>query len=263
VAKSTSGKWVSRVGSAGGGKTYTKARPSSFYAILVLIVVVGLALVVFSRYEYQHPLKKVVIEPAIGTTQFAALSLQDCGVTLPYLTSDPTYKGGFIVEPDDVIQVSPVSAADAGNNTTAKTFAGEYPGLVATSNELAVPKGAGIANPATTFKNGDVCGPKTKYAGEKGKVVYAYWTSFDQKKPTLTTNPATIKFTKNLELTMAFEPSGVTPSLPSATTIDEMTLHATTSSTTTTTTAPATTTTVGPATTTTTSPSGTTTTTKG
>lgn len=88
MAKSTSGKWVSRVGSAGGGKTYTKARPSSFYAILVLIVVVGLALVVYSRYEYQHPAKKVVIEPAIGTTQFAALSLQDCGVTLPYLTSD-------------------------------------------------------------------------------------------------------------------------------------------------------------------------------
>ena len=77
MAKSTSGKWVSRVGSAGGGKTYTKARPSSFYAILVLIVVVGLALVVFSRYEYQHPLKKVVIEPApavTGTTSHTALN---------------------------------------------------------------------------------------------------------------------------------------------------------------------------------------------
>jgi hypothetical protein len=261
VAKSTSGKWVSRVGATGGGKTYTKARPSSFYAVVVLIIVVGLALVVYSRYEYQHPLKKVVVEPAIGTTQFAALSIQDCGVSLPYLPVDPTTKGGFIVESDDVIQVSPVSAADAGNNATVKTFASEYPNLVATSSELAVPKSTGVANPATTFKNGDVCGPKTKYPGEKGKVVYAYWTSFDQKKPTLTTNPAKIKFVKDLLLTMAFEPSGVTPGLPATTTVDQMTLHATTSSTTTTT-APTTTTTVGPATTTTTT-SGTTTTTKG
>ncbi len=118
MAKSTSGKWVSRVGSAGGGKTYGKARPSSFYAIVVLIVVLGLALVVYSRYEYQHPVKKVVVEPAIGTTEFAGLSIQDCGVTLPYLTSDSTDKGGFIVESDNVIKVSPVSAADAGKNAT-------------------------------------------------------------------------------------------------------------------------------------------------
>ncbi|MGA7834311.1 MAG: hypothetical protein WCA31_03805 [Acidimicrobiales bacterium] len=262
MAKSTSGKWVSRVGAAGGGKTYSKARPSSFYAVIVLIVVLGLALVVFSRYEYQHPTKKVVIQPAIGTTRFAAMSIQDCGVTLPYLTADPTYKGGFIVGSDDVIKVSPVSSADAGNNATVKTFAIEFPGLLATKSELAIPKPTGVANPATTFKNGDVCGPKTKYAGEKGKVVYAYWTSFDQKKPTLTTNPGSIKFVKDLRFTLAFDPPGVTPNAPSAKTVDAMVLDATTSATTTTT-SPATTTTVGPATTTTTTSGTTTTTTSG
>jgi hypothetical protein len=261
VAKSTSGKWVSRVGSAGGGKTYNKTRPSSFYAIVVLIVVLGLALVVFSRYEYQHPVKKVVVEPAIGTTEYAGLSIQDCGVTLPFLASDSTDKDGFVVGPDDVIRVSPLSAADAGNNATVKTFASEFPGLIATSKELAVPKAGGTANPATTYKNGEACGTKTKYSGKPGKVVYAYWTSFDQKKPTLTTNPAKIKFVKDLRLTMAFEPTGVTPTAPTATTTDQMVLQATTSSTTTTT-APTTTTTAGPATTTTTT-SGTTTTTKG
>jgi hypothetical protein len=262
VAKSTSGKWVSRVGSAGGGKTYGKTRPSSFYAVVVLIVVLGLALVVFSRYEYQHPVKKVVIEPAIGTTEFAGLSIQDCGVTLPYLTSDSTDKGGFIVGSDNVIKVSPVSAADAGNNATVKTFSLEYPGLIATSSELAVPKAAGgTATSANTFKNGAVCGTKTKYSGEKGKVVYAYWSTLAQKTPTLTTNPAKIKFVKDLRLTMAFEPAGVTPTAPSSATEDQMVLQATTTSTTTTT-APTTTTTAGPATTTTTT-SGTTTTTKG
>jgi hypothetical protein len=269
VAKSTSGKWVSRVGAAGGGKTYSKTRPSSFYAALVLIVVLGLALVVYSRYEYQHPVKKVVVEPAIGTTQFAALSVQDCGVTLPYLTPDPSYKGGFIVESDNVVKVSPVDPADAGNNATLKTFATEFFGLVATKSELALPKPTAVANPATTFKNGEACGSKTKYPGEKGKVVYAYWTSFDQKKPTTTTNPASIKFVKDLRLTMAFDPAGVTPTAPTAKTVDEMVLDAETSATTTTT-SPVTPTTEGPATTTTTSSgtttttsSGTTTTTKG
>lgn len=270
MAKSTSGKWVSRVGAAGGGKTYNKVRPSNFYAVLVLIVVLGLAVVVYSRYEYQHPAKKVVVEPAIGTTRFAGLSIQDCGVTLPYLTADTSDRAGFIVESDDVVKVSPISSADAGNNATLKTFASEYPGLVATSKELAVPKSTGVANPATTFKNGEACGAKTKYPGKPGKVIYAYWTSFDQKKPKLTTNPSSIKFVKDLRLTMAFEPAGVTPTEPTTKTVDEMVLEAT-SSATTTTTAPVSTTTAGPSATTTTAPtdttttttSGTTTTTKG
>jgi hypothetical protein len=262
VAKSTSGKWVSRVGSAGGGKTYGKTRPSSFYAIVVLIVVLGLAVVVYSRYEYQNPVKKVVVQPAIGTTEFAGLSIQDCGVTLPFLTSDSTDKGAFLVDTDNVIKVSPDSADNAGNNATVKTFASEYPGLIATSSELAVPKSAGATpTAADTFKNGDVCGPKTKYAGKTGKVVYAYWTTLAQTTPKLTTNPSKIKFVKDLRFTMAFEPAGVTPTAPSSTTEDQLVLQATAGATTTTT-APVTTTTVGPTATTTTT-SGTTTTTKG
>jgi hypothetical protein len=262
VAKSTSGKWVSRVGAAGGGKTYQKTRPSNFYGALIVIVILGLALTAYSRYEYQNPVKhhKVVVSPAIGSVQYAALSIQACGVTLPYLVSDTTYKGGgFIVGSDDVVRLTPLTAADAGNNATLKTFATEYSGLTATSKELAVPKGAGVANPKTTYKNGDACGSTTKYAGKTGKVVYAYWSTLGQETPTLTTNPAKIKFTKDLRVTLAFEPTGVTPTAPSAKSVDEMVLDATTP--TTTTTAPVTTTTAPLSTTTTTTP--TTTTTKG
>lgn len=263
MAKSTSGKWVSRVGAAGGGKTYQKTRPSNFYGALVVIVVLGLALTAYSRYEYQNPVKHhtTVVSPAIGSVQYAALSIQDCGVTLPYLVADTTYKGGgFIVGSDDVVRLTPLTSADAGNNATLKTFATEYSGLTATSKELSVPKGAGLANPKTTFKNGDACASNTKYPGKKGKVVYAYWATLAQKTPTLTTNPAKIKFTKDLRLTLAFEPTGVTPTAPSAKSVDEMVLDATTP--TTTTTAPTTTTTAptGPTTTTSTP---TTTTTKG
>lgn len=259
MANSNSGKWVSRVGSQGGGKTYAKSRPSNFYAALVLIVVVGLAIVVYSRFEYQNPTKAhtTTVAPRIGSTLYAGLAIEACGKTLPYLNPDPTSKlGGFIVQSDDIIKVSPTTAADAGDNATVYQFAKEFPGLLASKTELAVPTATGASDAATTYKNGDTCAATSKYPGQKGKVVYAYWSTVGQTKPKLTTNPALIKFTKELRVTMAFEPKGVTPTSPNKTTVDGMFLAETT---------PATTTTLVPTTTvpltTTTAP--TTTTTKG
>jgi hypothetical protein len=270
VAKSNLGKRVSSVGSQGGGKTYKKTRPANFYGALAVIVVLGLALTAYSRYEYQNPAKRsttTTLAPGIGSVQYAALSIQDCGTTLPSLLPDETYKGGgFIVGPDDVVRLTPLTSADAGKNATLKTFAKEYTGLKVTSTELAVPKAGGIANPKTTFTTGEKCGPTTKYAGKTGKVEYAYWKTLAQTKPTITTNPASIRFTKELRLALAFEPAGVTPSVPAASTVDHMvtdTVTPTTTTTlpTTTTTVPISTTTGSTATTTTVAP--TTTTTKG
>jgi hypothetical protein len=261
VAKSNSGKWVSRVGAAGGGKTYQKSRPANYYGALVVIVVLGLALTAFSRYEYQHPHKAKsapTVAPAVGSVQYAAIAVDNCGTLLPYLQSDTTYKGGgFLVGADNVIRLSPITSADAGNNANLATFAKEYAGLTLTSSEIAVPKTDGVANPATTFKNGEACATGTKYAGQKGKVVYAYWTTVGQKTPNLTSDPKKVHFSKSLRVTLAFVPAGVTPLAPTSKSETEMFLDATTP--TTTTTAPATTTTAGVTTTTT----PTTTTTKG
>jgi hypothetical protein len=267
VAKSNLGKRVSSVGSQGGGKTYKKTRPANFYGALAVIVILGLALTAYSRYEYQNPVKSKhattsTIAPGIGSVQYAALSIQNCGTTLPALLPDETYKGGgFIVGPDNVVRLTPLTSADAGKKATLATFAKEYAGLTTTSTELAVPKGDGIANPKTTFKTGDACGPTTKYAGKTGKVEYAYWSTLAQTTPTITTNPASIRFTKELRLALAFEPAGVTPAVPAASTVDHMVTDTVTPTTTTTTTLPTTTTTGSDVTTTT--AASTTTTTKG
>ncbi|NNN01551.1 MAG: hypothetical protein HKL86_06955 [Acidimicrobiaceae bacterium] len=223
MAKSAAGKWVSRVGSSGGGKAYKKTRPSNYYGALVLIVVLGLIAAVYSRYEYQHPgVAAAGTPPAIGTTWYAALSIEACGKTLPFLNTDPAYKGGFVVQPANVIKISPVSAADSGNNATLSQFAAEYPGLIASSTQLAIPNANGVANAATTYKNGQTCPSTSKYPGQAGQISYAYWTTFGQKKPVITTNPSSIKFAQYLRVTMAFDPQGVTPKAPQQSTVNAM-----------------------------------------
>jgi hypothetical protein len=257
VAKSATGKWVSRVGSSGGGKAYKKARPSNYYGILIVIVVLGLVATVLARYDYQHPSKAARGgPPAIGTTWYGALSVQTCGKTLPYLTADPTNSGGFKVQTDDVIKLDPVSDADSGTNATLAQFANEYPGLIASSVELAIPSSKETMDAATTYRNGETCPSTSKYAGQTGVVEYAYWSSLSQTTPTITTSPGSIKFGQYLRVTLAFDPKGVTPAPPSQTTVDEMSALIISSAT-------ATTTTTVPATTTTTSLKTTTTTAKG
>ena len=262
MAKSSSGKWVSRVGASGGGKSYAKTRPSNYYGALVVIVLLGLLLTVYSRYEYQNPVTATTapqVQPAIGTTWYAGLSIQACGERLPFLTTDPNYTGGYKIYASNVVQISPKTASEAGSHATLTQFAAEYPNLLINSTKLAVPTATGAADPKTTFVNGQTCPATSKYPHQKGNVVYAYWKNFGQKTPTLTTDPSTIKFSQYLRVTMAFEPTGVTPLPPLAATNNEMVSLAQVPTTTTapvaTTTAPTTTapTTTTTATTTTTS----------
>ena len=262
MAKSATGKWVSRVGSSGGGKAYKKTRPSNYYGILIVIVVLGLVATALARYDYQHPSKGAAgVAPAVGTTWYGALAVEACGTPLPYLSADPTSVGGFKVETDNVIKLDPVSAADSGANATLAQFANEYPGLIASSVELAVPTSKGTPDTATTYHNGQSCPSTSKYSGQTGQVEYAYWTSLSQTKPVITTDPGSIKFAQYLRVTLAFDPKGVTPAAPSQATVNAMSSSIIASVNTTTTTAATATTTTTLAGTTTTTTKGTTSTT--
>lgn len=260
MAKSTTGKWVSRVGASGGGKAYRKSRPSNYYGALAVIVALGVTSTVLARYDYQHPHTAKGTPPAVGTTWYAALSVEVCGKALPALAPSPSGLGGLRVLSNDVIQVSPTSAADAGAHATLAQFANEYPGLIVSSSELALPTSSGQATAKTTYRNGNLCPSGSKYAHQAGKVIFAYWTSFGQSKPTLTNNPGSIKFKQYLRVTMAFDPAGVTPKPPAQATVNAMVQAGATPTTTTvptlttTTTAGVTTTTTHAATTTTTPP---------
>ncbi len=256
MAKSTTGKWVSKVGASGGSKAYKKTRPSNYYGILIVVVLLGLASTLLARYDYQHPASATTgPAPTVGTTWFASLSVEACGEALPYLKSDATAIYGLKVLSDNVIEVSPVNAADSGNHATVSQFGVEVKGLVLSSSELGIPSAAGVADASTTYRNGEACPTTSKYPKKIGQVEYAYWTSFTQKTPKITTNPASIKFAQYLRLTMAFDPKGVTPAPPSTTTVNAMVSYeassATTTTTAVTTTTAATPTTTAPTTTTT------------
>jgi hypothetical protein len=258
VANSSTGKWVSRVASSGGGKAYRKARPNTYYLVLAVIVILGLAATIYSRHEYQHPAGAAIgPSPQIGQTYYAALSVEACGKVYQPLAANPSkLLRGLTLQANNVIKIKPVNAADAGTHATLAQFALEYSGLTATNNELAIPTAAGVPTAATTFKNGQSCPKGSKYAGQTGEVQYAYWSSFGQSSPTITTDPGSIHLSKQLRVTMAFEPKSVTPLAPSQATINAMFVAGQTTTTTaatlsTTTTAPTTASTVAPTTTTT------------
>jgi len=222
VAQSSTGKWVSRVAASGGSKAYKKTRPINYYGVVSLIVVLGLLSVIYSRYEYQNPSSASTTPPAIGTNWFVALAADNCGTALPSLNPDPNYPGGYHILSNNVLSVRPLAASEAGDNATLARFVAEFPGLTLDAAKLAIPNPNGTLNPATTFKNGDTCAAGTKYAGQKGVVKYAYWTNFGQSKPTITTDPSTIKLTNYLRVTMAFVPASVTPTPPSQATVNTM-----------------------------------------
>ena len=262
MAKSSLGKIVSRVGASGGGKTYAKARPSNYYAVLTLIVVLGLAAVVYSRYERQNPVVISYAYPAIGSTAYMGLASEACGTVLPnffaYRTADPL----FHLQVNDVVQITPTSAKDSGRGVTFDKFVHRYIGFVFTSKELGIPSATGVVDPGHKYLAGSVCPRGSKYAGQKAYPEIAYWKNIGQSKPTITTNPHSIVVPNDLLLTFAFEPKGVIPKLPSGTTINALNAAPATTTTTPVSVFPTTTTTTHTSTTTTTHTSTTTTTPK-
>ncbi len=246
VAKSTTGKWVSRVGAAGGGRSYRRSRPVNYYGVIGVVVILGLASVVLARYDYQHPHhhhSAPAVAPKIGTTWYAALGVDNCGARVADLPTG-TSTGGLSLLASNVIKVTPLSSADAGHNATLAQFSRENAGVTATATQLDLTTAHGHLRLTT----GQRCAAGTPDAGRTGRVVYAYWPTLSTTAPTLTTKPGDIKFAQYLRVTLAFVPQGVTPLAPTKATVNAM-VQDNVTPTTTTTTAPVTTTTAGPTTT--------------
>ena len=280
MARNNSGKWVARAAATGGGRTYRGQRPTNWYAAVVIIVVLGIASVVFAGYEYRHPAAAAnTIAPKKGTTWYAGLAFYVCGTQLPSVPSNAettTTKQSFYTTGEGVITVSPKTTSVSGNNAVLGKFVSAYPGMTISATEIKVPsatsttttttttaKSKAATTPAVTYKNGEACPKGTPDAGKKGTVQVVNWTSaFNAKGKAIpvTGDPGTLKFTQNQLITVGFVPKGTTLPKPNGTVVKAL-LGASTGSTATTTTAAGSTTTTTAAATTTTTAAATTTTT--
>lgn len=256
MAQSQTGKWVSRVGSTGGGRNYKSRRPLNFYGVLTIIVVLGLLSVFWARHEYRSGSSTSAgTPPLVGTTQYSALGFDICGTiqsALPAGTNATTAQ--LALQANGVVRVAPTTKAYAGTNANISKLADTYAGLVITSNSIQLPASGNTK--AVNFTNGQACPTGTPDAGKTGTMVFSYWPNFASKATVTTTNPSKIRFTANSLVTVAFIPTSASAAKPTQSSISAMLQAAQSGSTTPTTATPTTipqivTTTTAPATTTT------------
>jgi hypothetical protein len=256
MAPSSTGKWVSRVAATGGSRTYRGQRPVNWYAALVLIVILGIVSIVFARHEYQHPSKAGAVQPAVGKTWYAGITFDVCGTTLQALPASTNSATAGVTTPGQgVLNVSPKTSAQAGNNATLGAFFRNYPGAGLSSTHLEVDH--------QTYTNGETCkaGPDKGKPGEVKVVVFS--NPLSNHSTDITSSAADYKIPNRGIFAVGFVPVG-TSLARSQTVVDSVlgfSASVSNGTTTTSTTAPAVTSTTTASTTTTTAP--TTTTTKG
>jgi hypothetical protein len=261
MASNSTGKWVARAASTGGGRTYRGQAPINWYASLAVIVIVGLLLVGFSRYQRTHPNASSAGAPTTSDTWHVALGIDVCGTMQPNLPADTSSTSGLTADGTGVVTVSPKNNSESGGNATLGKFVSEYKGLTLTSTTFQYPG-------KTLMSNGQKCAKGTPQAGQEGFVTVKTWPNFESKTGTeVSGNPTEVKLANNQMITIAFVAAGANVPKPPASTITSLITAASGASTTTTTaptsatTAPTTTapTTATTAPTTTTAPPATTT----
>ncbi len=212
MPSNSTGKWVERAATTGGGRTYRGQMPVNWYASLAVICIVGLLLIGLSRYQRTHQATSSSGPPTTQQQWFAALGVDICGKMQPNLpASTNTNQTGLVANGNGVVTVAPKNSSESGGNATLGKFVSGYKGLQLSSSTLQYPGQAALSN-------GDVCPKGTPQAGKPGVVIVDSWPSFTSKgKGTETSGPPQdLKFANGQLITMAFVPATVAVPKPPA-----------------------------------------------
>ena len=205
---------VARAASSGGGKAYGSRSPVGWYLVMAVIVLVGLALVVYSRYENLHPHTAPGVGPSASQHWQAAYGIDICGTfDAPLPVNSNLAKVGIRTYGNGLIDINPSAVANPskfeGAKATLGLFASSYPGLTLTSTSIKLP-----AQKQTVYFNGvDCTAPKMKGIG---KLQVKAWSSPTAVGKILTGNPLAYHLTNGSMITIAFVPAGAPIPAPSS-----------------------------------------------
>jgi hypothetical protein len=211
MGKASSTKKVARAAGTGGGRTARGSRPYGWYSILTVFVLVGVALIVFSRHEQQQ---LASFHPKGADHWHAAYAIDICGTIEPNLPQNPNLTNGIGIHThgDGLIHVEPYVSglsADAGNNATLARFASTYPSFKLTSTEIQYPGQA-------LHKNGQKCGNKA------AQVRIRVWPSAGGSTSITYSDPKDVHLKDQEAMTIAFLPSGDDIPKPPQANIDQL-----------------------------------------
>jgi hypothetical protein len=239
-----------------------------WYSIVVVVCVVGLGLIVFSRHERQQAATNAsttttttlanTTAPLLTDHWQVALSVDICG-RVGNLPRSANQSSGIITSGNGVVDIKPARAGkDASQFEGAKATVSKFltaEGVTVTNTSMTLPSSLGKL--AGTYDNGRKCQSKP------GLVQVLYWISPSATSPSVTPS-ADVEYANGEMFMLAFLPKGASVARPLAQKQVAAFLKSQTTTTTsasTTTTKPVSTTTTKPVSTTTTKPVGTTTTT--
>lgn len=248
MGRASSNKKVARVAGTGGGRTGSTNTPWSYFGLIALIVVVGLALTYTSRQGYinskHHHKTTAAVAPKVGTTWYTGLGVYTCGTWQPPIKKT-TSATGLSALGNGVMKISPKTKAVAGHNATLGAWAKSV-GVDLTATSIKLPGGK-------TYTNGDKCD------GKAGTLYVMQYPYVGASAGTLQTAKAPdVRLANNVLLTVAFVPSSEKNKIPAPPQSVQGALKKTVAAATTTTTTstiPSATTSTAPATTSTTAKS--------
>jgi len=217
MANDSTGKWVQRAATTGGGRTYRGQMPVNFYASLAVIIIVGLGLIVFSRYQLTHKSTSSSGPPTTQQTWYAGLAVDVCGTIEPNLPSNAAKSGkGLTANGNGVVTIAPADSSQSGSNATLGKFVSGYKGLELTNSTLGYPG-------KPTYSNGDICPKGTPDSGKPGVVIVYSWPNFTSKQGAQTPgDPQKLLFQNGQLITMAFVPANATVPKPPASVITSL-----------------------------------------
>ncbi len=203
MASRESARRVARAQASGRGAKVRRQIPVGFYSALTVIVVAGVAVIGYSKYELDHPASTATAaeQPVIGTKWHTAIGFDSCGKYLPVLAKTTNASSGVTSLGNGVLTVAPKAKNQEGANATLALVPRGVQGLKILHDGFQLPGGRPVTATAGC-------------AGKPARFGIYVWSSLLATKPTVYSNPADVRLQNDQVITVAVVAKGTTPPQP-------------------------------------------------